>query len=75
MPSRKRKAPGSKKAAQDGPVELFPSDDEKEDLEVEKQPQPKKVRKEKEPVEEVPEMDDFNDDGVDIVKAIYLADW
>jgi len=82
MPSIKRKLPGSKKPAQDGPVELFPSDDENDDLEVEKQPQPKKMRKEKEPVEQVTEMvgdddddDEFNDDGVDIVKDLDLDDW
>lgn len=78
LPSIKRKLPGTEKPAQDGPVELFPSDDENDDLEVEKQPQPKKMRKEKEPVEQVTEMDDdddFNDDGVDIVKDLDLDDW
>lgn len=79
MPSIKRKLPGTKKPTQDGPVELFPSDDENDDLEVEKQPQPKKMKKEKEPVEQVDEVedddDDFDDDGVDIVKDLDLDDW
>ncbi|KAG4070029.1 hypothetical protein HA402_013689 [Bradysia odoriphaga] len=81
MPSIKRKAPGTQKPAQDGPVELFPSDDENDDLEVEKQPPAKKAKKEKKAIEQVAtEMeedddDDFNDDGVDIVKDLDLDDW
>lgn len=80
IPSMKRKLPGAKKTAQDdGPVELFPSDDENEELEVEKQPKPKKMKKDKQmvqPVDEVADDDDeFNDDGVDIVKDLDLDDW
>jgi len=81
IPSIKRKLPGTEKSAQEGSVELFPSDDENEDLEVEQQPKSKKAKKEKKAVEdvdkaaEVEEDDDFNDDGVDIVKDLDLDDW
>jgi len=81
IPSIKRKLPGTEKAAQEGPVELFPSDDENEDSEAEQQPKPKKAKKEKkvediaEDVAEVEEDDDFEDDGVDIVKDLDLDDW
>lgn len=78
IPSIKRKSPGTEKPAQDGPVELFPSDDENDDLEVERQPKAKKAKKEKKTVEHVADVedeDDFNDDGVDIVKDLDLDDW
>lgn len=79
LPSIKRKLPGTEKSVQDGPVELFPSDDENEELELEKKPQPKKAKKEKEVIEHVAEVeeddDDFIDDGIDIVKDLDLDDW
>lgn len=82
VPSIKRKLTGTKKATDDGPVELFPSDDENDELEVEKQPRPKKMKKDKKAIEPAAEMeddddddDDFNDDGVDIVKDLDLNDW
>ncbi|KAJ6633166.1 Nucleolar complex protein 2 like [Pseudolycoriella hygida] len=79
IPTLKRKLPGTEKVTKEGPVELFPSDDEDEKLDVEKQPRAKKMKKEKKPavteVTEIEEDDDFNDDGVDIVKDLDLDDW
>lgn len=85
----KRKATPKEKS--DGPVDLFPSDDESDDLEVEKHSKAKKQKKnQKQKVEEtnghdedgeyqnVDEDDDkdsFTDDGVDIVKDLDMDDW
>lgn len=80
----KRKAStGGAEAASDEPVDLFPSDDDEEELEVEKKPTHKKSKKPK--VENTKSITkhtaddsdntDFVDDGIDIVKDLDLDDW
>lgn len=80
----KRKVTAKPKA--DGPVDLFPSDDEESDLEVEKAPKNKKknnVKEAKESSDENADAEDldeddndsFVDDGVDIVKDLDMDDW
>lgn len=81
----KRKATANVGDAQseEGPVDLFPSDDEEEELEVEKKPKHKKFKKEKaeksKPIaqyeEEGSDSAEFVDDGIDIVKDLDLDDW
>lgn len=69
--------------SEDGPVDLFPSDEEEEELEVEKKPKHKKLKKEKvekskaneQHAEEASDSTEFVDDGVDIVKDLDLDDW
>lgn len=82
----KRKA--TAKATDDGPVDLFPSDDDESDLEVEKASRNKKQKKSnaKETKESSNENvdaentdeddnDSFADDGVDIVEDLDMDDW
>lgn len=75
-----------KRAHDDGPAELFPSDDEDdEELEIERAPKPKKAKKvatpKKQAVVVEPEnghdsdADSFADDTVDIVKDLDMDDW
>lgn len=80
LPSIKRRGAKVHRDDADGPVDLFPSDEEDdEDLEVE-QPVAKrtkgepKAKKSKAVVVEEEE-DEFDDGGVDIVKDLDLDDW
>lgn len=75
LPTINRKT-GVHKGASDGPVELFPTDDEDEELELEK-PIAKKQKHENTKIVPVPteEESNFIDDGVDIVKDLDLDDW
>lgn len=64
----------------DGPVDLFPSDDEDDDVQLglmeEKPPAAKKAKVAKKvPRADDDDDDDFHDDGVDIVKDLDLDDW
>lgn len=79
----KRKASNGTAEKSDGPVDLFPSDDDEEELEVERQPKKKKSKKQ--PTEQPKPVakntdgdsdnDSFADDGIDIVKDLDLDDW
>lgn len=81
----KRKATTNGEAATSdgGPVDLFPSDEEEEELEVEKESKYKRSKKQiigkSKPIAlSVPEGSDsaeFVDDGIDIVKDLDLDDW
>lgn len=72
------------KPADDGPAELFPSDDE-EELEIERASKPKKAKKAAVPKKQPAvvesqnghdsDADSFADDTVDIVKDLDLDDW
>lgn len=79
---RKAKENGNDEKS-DGPVDLFPSDEDDEELEVEKQPKKKKSKKQK-PQQSKPivndaandsDNDSFVDDGIDIVKDLDLDEW
>lgn len=69
--------------SEEGPVDLFPSDEEEEELEVEKKPKQKKFKKGKvekskpiaEHVEDGSDNAEHVDDGIDIVKDLDLDDW
>lgn len=80
---RKETTNGGAATSEDGPVELFPSDDDEEELEVEKKSKLKKFKKQKvdkskskaQLVEEGSDSAEFVDDGIDIVKDLNLDDW
>lgn len=80
LPMIKRKDPGALKEGRtsDGQVDLFPSDDEDDQLALEK-PLPAKRQKREyvRPVATVAddEEDEYVDDGLDIVKDLDLDDW
>lgn len=80
LPMIKRKDPGALKEgrASDGQVDLFPSDDEDDQLALEKPlPAKKQKREYVRPVVAVAddEEDAYVDDGLDIVKDLDLDDW
>lgn len=80
LPMIKRKDPGSLKEGRtsDGQVDLFPSDDEDDQLALEKPlPAKKQKREYVRPVVAVAddEDDEYIDDGLDIVKDLDLDDW
>lgn len=80
LPMIKRKDPGALKEGRtsDGQVDLFPSDDEDDQLALEK-PMPAKKQKREyvRPVVAVADDgdDEYVDDGLDIVKDLDLDDW
>lgn len=79
LPSIKRGTKVHRSATHDGPVDLFPSDDEDDD-ELGLEPLSKKAKHAPEPEEVVAaepdeEEDDFVDNGVDIVKDLDMDDW
>lgn len=80
----KRKA--EYRPSNDGPTELFPSDDDDDELEIERAPKPKKAKKIATPKKSVTtdvlvqnghdsDADSFADDTVDIVKDLDMDDW
>lgn len=75
----KRKSTNIDTAKSVEPVDLFPSDDDEEELEVEKPPKVKKIKKSKigksTPVAENTEQESDNDNIIDIVKELDLDDW
>lgn len=91
LPKVLKRKPSSKEETSDGPVDLLPSDDEDEELEIEKQPKAKKAKKHKTKSTERTtdaadsshaaddgaddDNDSFIDDNVDIVKDLDLDDW
>lgn len=83
LPKLLKRKPTENGTKSDDPVDLFPSDDDEEELQVEKPPKAKKMKKVKQTktVEKTIEADNesdkdsFNDDTVDIVKDLDLDDW
>lgn len=81
----KRRVSNSTAEKSDGPVDLFPSDDDERELEVEKPSKKKKAKEQKSDqpksitvsknTEDNSENDSFGDDDVDIVKDLDLDDW
>lgn len=80
----KRKAIKDNAEKSDGPTDLFPSDEDEEELEVEKQSKVKKLKKQKlekltKPIaqdgEDDSDKDSFDDNGIDIVEDLDLDDW
>lgn len=73
-----------KKEKSNGPAELFPSDEEDDELEFEQVPKTKKAKNQKivenlddgeDAANKDDDKDSFTDDGVDIVKDLDLDDW
>lgn len=89
LPTINRKKGAKVREARDGPVDLFPSDDEDEDdvmrngnagtddeEEVEEERRPAKKQKPTKPQLDADDDDDYNEAGnVDIVKDLDLNDW
>lgn len=84
VPMIKRKRKNTEKDGGDGPVELFPSDDEDENIleaseglqNGEKKEKRQKKKKQKTVKEDVPQQEEeIEDDGVDIVKDLDIDDW
>lgn len=85
LPSIKRRGTKVHRSANDadGPVELFPSDDDEDDLDLEKElasDDDGEEEEEEKPVRAAAPVDDDDDDdfvdnGVDIVKDLDLDDW
>lgn len=80
LPSIKRRAKVHRSSNDDdGPVDLFPSDDDEDELELEKPLADEQTDEEDVEADEAaaPEEDDddFVDNGVDIVKDLDLDDW
>lgn len=76
------KRKGEPKVHDDGPADLFPSDDDEEEMEIERVPKAKKAKKTVTAKKQTPiaasndsDADSFADDTVDIVKDLDMDDW